>query len=211
MAAAERSFELLLITDPAVPRGLVGSVRAALAALASADAARVAVQLRAKVLPRDDLKQAARELREITREAGVSLLINGDVDLARECGSDGVHLPESGLSPRAARLQLGAAAWLGVSCHDSAGLARAADGGASYATLSPVFESPGKGAPLGLERFSEWSGAARLPVIALGGVTAESAAQLRAAGAAGVAVIRSVLGAPDPAYALRELLQAWSK
>ena len=98
MAAAEQLFELLLITDPGVPRGLVGSVRAALAGLAAQDAARVGVQLRAKTLPWEERAAAAHALRASTREAGVSLLINGDVELARECGADGVHLPESGVS-----------------------------------------------------------------------------------------------------------------
>jgi thiamine-phosphate pyrophosphorylase len=208
--AASPLFELLLITDPGVPLGLVESVRAALVGLPAVDAPRVAVQLRAKNLGRDELAKVAESLRDITRTAGVRLTINGDLELARVSKADGVHLPESGPPLSAARAQLGAAALIGASCHDPTGLARAALGGASYATLSPVFESPGKGPPLGLARFGEWVRAARLPVIALGGLTAAHAASLRAAGASGVAVIRAVLAAPDPAAALRELLDVWS-
>jgi len=201
-------FELLLITDPAAPLGLIGSVRAALAGLTS-PATRVAVQLRAKELPREVVVTAAHELRALTRAAGVALLVNGDIELARDCAADGVHLPETGVTVETARVQLGAAALIGRSCHDPAGLARAAEGGASYATLSPVFESPGKGPPLGLERFAEWTRATRLPVIALGGVRARHAAALKRAGASGLAVISAVFAAPEPARAVRELLDAW--
>jgi thiamine-phosphate pyrophosphorylase len=209
VAAQRALFELLLITDPTAPLGLIGSVRAALAGIPSSDAQRVAVQLRAKNLPRQALADAAHELRALTRNAGVRLLINRDIELARTSCADGVHLPEAAPSPSAARAQLGAAALIGASCHDPAGLTRAAEGGASYATLSPVFDSPGKGAPLGRTRFAEWTRAALLPVFALGGVNAASAAGLKRDGASGIAVIGAVFATAEPACAVRELLDAW--
>lgn len=195
-------FQLLLITDPEAPRGLVASVRAA---LGGADE-RCAVQLRAKALAPEALLPIARELRALTHAAGVKLLINGSLEVARAVGADGVHLPEAGLTPVAARSALPKGAILGVSCHDPAGLLRAADAGADYATLSPVFDSPNKGPALGIERFTDWTRHARLPVLALGGVQARHKAELRAAGASGLAVISAVFGAPDPAAAVRELL-----
>jgi thiamine-phosphate pyrophosphorylase len=204
-------FELLLITDPAAPRGLAGSVRAALEGLSPEHAARIAVQLRAKTYARDALLPIARDLRQLTADAGVKLVINADLELAREIGADGVHLPESGPQPSAARAQLGAAALIGASCHDPAGLMRAAEGGADYATLSPVFESPGKGTPLGLAKFAKWVERASLPVIALGGVSSKYASDSKRAGASGLAVISAVFGAEDPAAAVRDLLNAWSR
>lgn len=186
-------------------------MRAALEGLSPEAAARVAVQLRAKTHARDALLPIARELRQLTSEAGVKLLINADLQLAREIGADGVHLPESGPRPSAARLQLGAPALIGASCHDPASLMRAADGGADYATLSPVFESPGKGTPLGLAKFAKWVEQAPLPVLALGGVNANRASDLKRAGASGLAVISAVFGAEDPAAAVRELLNASSR
>ena len=179
------------------------------------------VQFRAKSLGRELVADLACELRAITQDAGVRLVINSDVEIARACFADGVHLPEAdagacakrgtgtNASPAVARSRLGAAALIGASCHDPVGLARAAQGGATYATLSPVFESPGKGAPLGLPRFAEWTQAALLPVFALGGVNAASAAALKRAGASGIAVIGAVFAAADPARAVRELLDAW--
>jgi thiamine-phosphate pyrophosphorylase len=206
--AAGPGFQLLLITDPAAQLGLVGSVRAALHELTREQAARVAVQLRAKEWAAEALCEAARELRVITRGAGAKLLINGDVDVARENGADGVHLPERSVSATEARERLGATAIVGVSCHDVTGLERAASGGADYATLSPVFESPGKGAPLGVERFEAWVRAVRVPVFALGGVTVERVRVVREAGASGIAVIGAVFRAEDPEREVRNLLGA---
>jgi thiamine-phosphate pyrophosphorylase len=207
---AAPGFELLLITDPTAALGLVGSVRAALARLTPQEAERVAVQLRAKEASSDALREAARELRALTRRAGVKLLINADLEVARASAADGVHLPERGPSPAEARAQLGADAVIGVSCHDPEGLERAAQGGATYATLSPVFESPGKGVPLGLEQFSVWVSDARLPVFALGGIAPAHARDVKRAGASGIAVIGAVFRTPDPAGAVRELLDAWA-
>ena len=199
-------FELLLITDPAARSGIAGSVSAA---LEGAPGERVAVQLRAKDLPAAELASTARVLREHTRRAGALLIVNGSLDLAREVGADGVHLPEGGPSPSEARDRLGPAAIIGVSCHAPARLALAADGGATFATLSPVYASPGKGAPLGVTRFAAWTRAGTLPVFALGGVTAANVNELRRAGASGLAVISAVFGSADPARAVRELLAAW--
>jgi len=199
-------FELLLITDPDAPRGLVGSVEAA---LQGADGVRLAVQLRAKQMSLPALLPIARELRELTQRAGARLFINGRLELAREVGADGVQLPETGLTPRAARALLGPGPLIGASCHDPIGLARAAQGGASFATVSPVFHSPGKGPAIGSARFADWARAAQLPVFALGGIRAEHAALLRRKGARGLAVISSVFYAHDPAAAVRDLLSAW--
>jgi thiamine-phosphate pyrophosphorylase len=204
--AAGPGFELLLITDPAARLGLVGSVEAALEGLRPEQAARVAVQLRAKEMSPEALRDAARALRVLTRDVGVKLLINGNLEVARESGADGVHLPERGPGAAEARARLGAAAIIGASCHDPVSLDRAAQGGADYATLSPVFESPGKGTPLGVERFAEWACAARLPVFALGGVTVARAGAVLAAGASGVAVIGAVFRAVDAGAVVREFL-----
>lgn len=200
-------FDLLLITDPRAPLGLVGSVRAA---LEGAPHGRLAVQLRAKTLGAGELLTCAHELRALTRTAGVLLLINDRADVAALCGADGVHLPEAGLSARAARSALGPHALIGASCHDAHGLARAAEAGsASYATLSPVFAVADKAPALEVKGFGALVREAALPVYALGGIRAEHLAQLRAAGARGVAVISAVFASPHPAQAVRALLAAW--
>ena len=193
-------FDLLLITDEAP--GLCDRVSRA---LERAPAGRVAVQLRHKSLPADALLELARELRIITRDAGAPLLMNDRVDVALAIGADGVHLPERGLPVEVARAQL-PAGLVGRSCHDAQGLARAAREGADFVTLAPVFAVPGKGRPLGVHGFAQLCRQASLPVYALGGIAPAHTSELRTAGARGVAVIRSVLGAADPAAQLETLL-----
>lgn len=199
-------FDLYLITDDRLP-DLVGAVRQA---LQGASAGRVAVQLRAKQRSSRELLQLATALRALTAEHGAALFVNDRVDIAVLCGADGVQLPEQAVPVASARALLPAGAHVGVSCHDAAGLARAARDGASFATLSPVYESPGKGPALGCDRFAALASQAPLPVYALGGVRPEHARALRSAGAAGLAVISAVSSAPDPALALHACLRAWA-
>jgi thiamine-phosphate pyrophosphorylase len=199
-------FDLYLITDGSRPEDIERAVREA---LQDVPAGRVAVQLRAKQLASRALFELARALRSLTREAGVALFINDRVDVALLVQADGVHLPEQGLPIAAARKLLGAAAQIGVSCHDAFGLARATEQGASFATLSPVFETRDKGPALGVERFAELVAGTQLPVFALGGVRPEHAAALAGCGASGLAAISVVFGAADRATATAECLEAW--
>jgi thiamine-phosphate pyrophosphorylase len=112
------------------------------------------------------------------------------------------------LPPADARRLLGPGALVGVSCHSTADVSRALAGGASYATFSPIHDTPSKrpyGPPLGVASLRD---AVRigLPLVALGGIDAPRAAEARAAGAAGVAAIRAWLVGGDPAGAVRALL-----
>jgi thiamine-phosphate pyrophosphorylase len=136
--------------------------------------------------------------------------VNDRADVALAAGADGVHLPSAGIPPADARRLLGPAALVGVSCHSTADVARARDGGASFATFGPLHDTPSKrafGPPVGLAALRE---AARLglPLVALGGVDAARAPEALRAGAAGVAVIRAWLEVPDAAAAVRALLAA---
>lgn len=135
----------------------------------------------------------ARALREQCTTRGVRFLTQ-DLELALCVGADGVHLPERGVPVAALRAHV---RLLGASRHSREGLQHAFAEGADYCTLSPVFASPGKGLPLGLEAFAAQSHGLG-PVLALGGVvnsaTAESA---RSHGAAGAASIRGVKSAAD--------------
>jgi thiamine-phosphate pyrophosphorylase len=195
------SFQLIVITDGAP--NLIARVRK----LASALSPEVALLLRDKHAGPTVLLEQARALRAITREQGAALLVSEHIEIALRAAADGVHLPERS-SPLAEARRLLGDRLIGVSRHDLPGLLAAQQAGADYATLSPIFASPGKGAPLGLAAFAESASATPLPLFALGGVTAHEAGALARAGAAGVAVIREVLGAPDPARALTALRSA---
>lgn len=166
-----------------------------------------AVQLRDRRAPGGALFAAATELREITRVAGALLLVNDRIDVALAANADGAHLPGASFPIPAARRLLGPERLIGRSTHSPEEAAAAADAGADYVVLGPVFPTPSKaglGTPLGVATI----GAATLavPLIAIGGITAETVPALRRAGANGIAVIRAVLDAPDPRAAARALV-----
>jgi len=197
-----------LITDRRLAPDLAARADAALAGIAPG---RVAIHLREKDLGGRELLALARPLLAVCRARGQLLLVNDRVDVAAAAGADGVHLPSAGIPPADARLLLGPGSLVGVSCHSAADVARARDGGASFVTFGPIYDTPSKrpfGPPVGIEALRA---AARLglPLIALGGIDAARARDVLAAGAYGVAAIRAWLEGPDPAARVRALLSCW--
>lgn len=135
------------------------------------------------------------------------LFVNDRLDVALAAGAAGVQLSSEGLSPRDAR-RLSRQWWIGASVHTPAEAAAARDGGADYLLVGPVFATPTHPAalPLGVAGLAPFLGLG-LPVLAIGGVSAANAGALRAAGAYGVAAIRSLWDAEDPAWAAREIMK----
>ena len=163
-----------------------------------------AVQLRERGLTTRELLALATDLRDATRAAGAALLINDRVDVALACDADGVHLPGHSFTVAEARALLGPRRLIGVSTHHPYEVAFAAAAGADFAVLGPIFATPSKaayGAPLGLDAITRARATTPLPLFAIGGLDADRAAAARAHGATGVAVIRAVLAADDPAAA----------
>jgi thiamine-phosphate pyrophosphorylase len=167
-----------------------------------------AVQLREKDLPARALFALAEALRAVTAAAGALLLVNDRVDVAIAAGADGVQLGATSVPVAAARRLLAPGALVGVSTHAPAEVAAAGAAGADFALFGPVHATPGKPAPQGMPRLAEAARAASIAVLAIGGMTAEDVPAVRAAGAHGVAVIRAILGADDPAAATRALVAA---
>jgi len=208
---------LILVTDrgQANGRDLVDLVDAALAALPPASAI---VQLREKDLVPRDLYALARRLLEITHRHRCPLLVNDRIDVALAAGADGVHLPENGL-PIAVARRLGrpGSFTIGVSVHGADAAGAAARDGADLIVCGPIWDTPSKrglGQPLGeavlaqAQRAILGAGAAAR-LYAIGGVTVPERAQAAVrAGAHGVAVVRAVVAAADPAAAARALLAA---
>jgi thiamine-phosphate pyrophosphorylase len=196
-------FDVILVTD-----GKPDLEARVIRALAGSLPERCAVLLRERALPAGAQLTLLRALRTPTREKQVALLVSDRVDVALLGDADGVHLPEAGLSVAEARQLVGSQRFVGASRHDAEGTRAAAAQGADYATLSPVFPTPGKGAALLVTGFEAVARESTLPLYALGGVDSARVAELVQAGAAGVAVMREVLSAHDPAQALRRLLSA---
>jgi thiamine-phosphate pyrophosphorylase len=147
------------------------------------------IQVRAKELSGSALTRLTWDILDAAAP-GVRVLVNDRADIAIACGCAGVHLRGDSISPVEIRRIAPKRFVISVSCHSIDDVLRADAEGADLALLAPIFASPGKGEPLGLDYLAEATHAARIPVLALGGVTFENAAQCVAAGARGVAGIR---------------------
>jgi len=163
-----------------------------------------AVQLREKDLGGRALLALAERLRAATARRGALLFVNDRVDVALAVGADGVHLGAGSMPASAARRLVGAAGLIGVSTHAPGEAAPDAD----FLFFGPVWETPSKRGAQGPGRLAEAARTAAVPVLAIGGVTADRVPAARTAGAAGVAVIRAILAAPDPGAATRAILAA---
>ncbi len=146
------------------------------------------------------------------RAHGVALIVNDDWRLAAECGADGVHLGEDDGAPGEARTALGPDAIIGASCYDSLARARdAVDAGADYVAFGAFFPSRTKATTRRADtQLLRDAASLGVPRVAIGGITADNAPALVAAGADLLAIVGAVFHAPDPAAAARACLRAFS-
>ena len=205
-----QSLRIYLVTDRNQTRGrplatlveaaLIGGVRA--------------VQLRERDLEARPLFELACELRAVTRRYDALLLVNDRIDIALACGADGVHLPATSFTIADARALLGPDRLIGVSTHRADEVAAAAAAGADFAVFGPVFDTPSQrayGPPVGLQGLARAAERSTIPVLAIGGVTAERVPSVVDHGAAGVAIIRAILEADDPAQAAQTLRNTFTR
>jgi len=164
--------------------------------------------------PRTDgatLHRLAAELLPHARRTGAHLFVNDRVDVALAVAVDGVHLGGRSLPVGAARKLLGRQRWLGASCHDGAEAETACRDGADYVFVGTVFPTPTHAGVVGMGLEGLTATLARLercPVIAIGGIDPDRVPGVLAAGAHGVAVVRGVWEARDPAKAVRRYVEA---
>lgn len=168
------------------------------------------LQLRYKQPNLREFLEVSRKVAQRCREAGVLCLINDRVDLAILCGADGVHLGDDDLPARAARQLLGSRL-VGVTVRNPEQALQAKRDGADYVGLGPVFLSPTKQLDfpiLGVDRFRKMVREIDLPVVGIGGITAENIADLAEAGATAAACISALL-VGDPAESTGNLVRAF--
>lgn len=180
-------------------------------ALAAVRGGATAVQLRMKEAPARTVVETARTIAALCRDAGVAFLINDRADVALAAGADGVHVGQDDLPAEAARTLLGPRPWLGVSAETAEEAQAALRDGADYVGVGPVYGTatkPDAGRSVGLDRISALARSVDVPVVGIGGISAETAGAVIRAGAAGVAVITAVTLAEDMTAATRRLREA---
>lgn len=196
----------VLVTESACKRPWQEVVRGAIAGGAEC------LQLREKELGSAELLGRACALVEIARPAGVAVIINDRADIALLAGADGVHVGQEDVPVWGVRKLAGEGLLVGVSTHDLREARAAAEDGADYCGVGAMFPTATKprvvSGPGYLREYLADAQVARLPYLAIGGITLENVGQLRSAGCAGVAVCAAVCGSADPAGATAALVAA---
>ena len=167
------------------------------------------LQLRAKDLPSRDFLVLAQEVRKICRRSGCLLIVNDRADIALAVDADGVHVGQEDLPLKAARKVLGPNKIIGVSTHDLQQARAAEHDGADYVGFGPMYGTTTKATGYtarGLDQLREIRAMVRLPIVAIGGITAERALANLTAGADAVAMISDLVLAKNITAKVRETL-----
>jgi len=198
-------LQLYLVLDPDLVAG--DPLEAARAAMRGGV---TMLQLRAKHRTDREILALAEPLADICRREGVPFLVNDRLDLALACGADGVHLGVDDLPLAHARRLGGSTLIIGYSPESDEQIRAAAENGASYLGIGPVFATSTKGdagEPLGVAEFARRHQLSGLPAVGIGGISVQNAGKVMEAGADGVAVVSAILAHPHPRQATAELLR----
>jgi len=201
----------MVITD----RGLAGTRDWLTVVDAALSAGATAVQLRDKEATSAELLAMAESLRPLADRHAALFLVNDRFDVALACRAHGVHLGDDDLPLAEVRRVAPRDFIIGRSA-DTEAAARAAEAaGADYLGVGSVFGTRTKkeviGEVIGTDRLRRVASSVSIPVVGIGGVTEENAAEVARAGAAGIAVVSAIMSAPDPSAATRTLLREWSR
>ena len=197
------SFHLYVLTDEKLSRGRSNEEVVEQAIAGGADV----IQLRGKDYTTKKLLEEALKLKKLTRSMGILFIINDRVDIALAADADGVHLGQDDLPMEYARRLLGDDKVIGLSVQNVEQAVQAEKDGADYIAVSAIFATATKvdAQPLGLKTITDIKRSANIPVVAIGGINAENAAQVRKAGADCIAVISAVVSADNVKEAARNL------
>jgi thiamine-phosphate pyrophosphorylase len=172
------------------------------------------IQLRAKRLPPRQFAEISSALVADFANSTVRIIVNDRPDIAAIVASAGVHVGQEDLPVEAARKLCPAPQWVGISTHNLEQLRAANLTSADYIAVGPIFPTATKENPdavVGLEFLRAARQLTRKPLVAIGGITVQSAGEVFRAGADSVAVISDLRNAPDPAQRAREYLAVAAK
>jgi thiamine-phosphate pyrophosphorylase len=167
------------------------------------------IQYRDKTASSRRYLEISRQLANVLGPRGVRLIVNDRPDVALLAGADGVHVGQEDLSVEDGRAVCGPDRWVGVSTHTFEQLAAADRTSADYVAFGPIFQTSTKKNPdpvVGVELLRKARQMTQKPLVAIGGIRLERAAEVYRAGADSLAVIRDLICAPDPAVRAREYL-----
>ncbi|KAH7282064.1 hypothetical protein KP509_35G010500 [Ceratopteris richardii] len=170
------------------------------------------VQLRVKEAETLDFLKEAVSCVEVAKQSRIPIVINDRVDIAMACGADGVHLGQSDLPARQARMLLGSDKIIGVSCQTLEQVQKAYEDGADYVGSGAVFPTTTKkiNSAIGLEHLYALCRGSPLPIVAIGGINASNVKEVlreRPSTLHGVAVISALFDQPDVCKATQELAE----
>ncbi len=191
------------VTDDALREGLLADTRAAL------EGGMTYVQMREKGDPmtEDELLTEALALKALCEEYGVPFVIDDDVELAKKCGADGVHVGQSDMACVEARKALGERKVVGVSAQTVEQAVQAEKDGADYLGVGAVFPTGSKddADDVSHDTVKAICEAVSIPVIAIGGISKDNVGQLAGLGLDGIAVISAIYAADDLKAATEDL------
>ena len=167
------------------------------------------IQYRDKTASSRRYFEISRQLSNVLGPRGARLIVNDRPDVALLAGAGGVHVGQEDLGVADARAVCGPDRWVGVSTHTLEQLAAANRTSADYVAFGPIFQTATKKNPdpvVGTELLRKARAITKKPLVAIGGITLERAAEVYRAGADSLAVIRDLICAPDPAVRAREYL-----
>lgn len=192
---AQPDYSIYLVTDDGCLQGraLIDCVREAL------EGGVTLVQYRAKTASSAEMYAEALQLKALCDSFNVPLIINDRLDIAMAVGAAGVHLGQDDLPCAAARKILGEDYIIGVSAHNLAEAKAALQSGADYLGCGAVFGTATKAdvKKLGTDGLAAICREKGLPIVGIGGVTADNYREVRAAGADGAAIVSGILAQPD--------------
>lgn len=170
------------------------------------------LQYRAKKVQVREQWETAFQLRALCRDAGICFIVNDRIDLALDCGADGVHLGQDDIPMQAARRLAGKKLLIGRSTHTLEQALRARDEGAAYIGFGPVYSTGTKEnnvAPVGLQALAQVLGAVDIPVVAIGGIKLHCLTELAAKGATHIAVVTALTSAKDVESETKKFVSQW--